>query len=86
MTATDSKLLTRADRMSESSLVSLRDWELAYLRMAMLNSVEEAVNDSLQDSQFISQDLATNRIPRGSEVRGVRSDLVPTEIDTETHR
>lgn len=72
MTTTESKLLNRADRMSESSLVSLRDWELAYLRMAMLNSVEETVNESLRDETFISRDLMTGRIPRGGDVRGTR--------------
>ena len=80
MNATETKMLAEADRMSESTLVSLGDWQLAYLRMAMLNSVEDAVNGSLEDSDFISRDRATNRVPRGSDARGL------TETDTETQR
>ena len=72
MNATDTKIIADADRMSESTLVSLGDWQLAYLRVAMLNSVEDAVNDSLEDKDFISRNLTTNRIPGGSEVRGIR--------------
>jgi len=47
MNATESNLLVKADRMTESSLVRLRDWELAYLRQAMVNRVEDALNESL---------------------------------------
>ncbi len=83
MNATETKLLADADRMSESTLVSLGDWQLAYLRMAMLNSVEDVVNDSLADSDFVSRDLTTDRIPRGCDVEGAG---VSTETDTETHR
>lgn len=83
MNATDDKILADADRMSESTLVSLGDWQLAYLRMAMLNSVEDAVNDSLEDSNFKGRGLTTQRIPRGSDARGTRGFV---ETESESHR
>jgi hypothetical protein len=54
MNAMETNLLVKADRMSESSLVSLGDWELAYLRLAMLKRVEDAVNESVLDTSEIS--------------------------------
>ena len=50
MNAMESNLLVQADRMGESSLVDLRDWELAYLRVAMLRQVEETLVQSLAGS------------------------------------
>ncbi len=47
MNATESNLLVQADHMSESMLVGLADWELAYLRAAMLHQVEETLNESM---------------------------------------
>jgi len=83
MNATETKLLAKADKMSESMLVSLGDWELAHLRMAMLNGVEDAVNDSLQDSDFISRGQTESRIPRGGDTGSARG---LTETESETHR
>ncbi len=48
MNATESNLLVRSDEMSESTLVNLQDWELAYLRVAMLHQVEETLNESVE--------------------------------------
>ncbi len=49
MNAMETNLLIRADRMSESTLVGLRDWELAHLRVAMLHQLEETLEASLAD-------------------------------------
>jgi hypothetical protein len=43
----ESNLLVDADRMSESTLVGLPDWELAYLRVAMLRKLEETLEQSI---------------------------------------
>ncbi len=51
MNASESKLLAEADRMSESMLVRLEDWELAYLKAAMLHQLEETLSESLQQDQ-----------------------------------
>ena len=50
MNVKESNLLARADRMSESTLVNLKDWELAYLRVAMLRRVEETLSESFGDA------------------------------------
>ncbi len=60
MNAMETNLLVQADGMSESSLVSLGDWELAYLRLAMVNRVEDAVNESLQDTCDSNRPRATS--------------------------
>ena len=47
MNASENNLLAEADQMSESMLVRLEDWELAYLRAVMLRQVEQTLNESL---------------------------------------
>jgi hypothetical protein len=47
MTATENNLLAECDQMSESMLVRLEDWELAHLRAAMLNQVEQTLNEAI---------------------------------------
>ena len=49
MNATKSNLLTRADKMGETTRVTLSDWELAYQRLAMMDQVEEALEASLAE-------------------------------------
>jgi hypothetical protein len=50
MNATESNLLIQTDQMSESKLVRLQDWELAYLRTAMLHQLEETLEESISDT------------------------------------
>lgn len=47
MNASERNLLDESDRMTESMLVRLEDWQLAYLRVAMLHEVEETLNAAL---------------------------------------
>ena len=47
MNASERELLVETDRLRESQLVRLEDWELAHLRAAMLHQVEETVNESV---------------------------------------
>lgn len=47
MNASERNLLDESDRMTESMLVRLEDWELAHLRVAMLHEVEETLNAAL---------------------------------------
>lgn len=47
MNTSERNLLDESDRMSESMLVRLDDWQLAYLRAAMLHKVEETLNATL---------------------------------------
>ncbi|MEZ6193081.1 MAG: hypothetical protein R3C45_17550 [Phycisphaerales bacterium] len=49
MNASERNLLDESDRMTESMLVRLEDWQLAYLRAAMLHEVEETLNADRRD-------------------------------------
>lgn len=47
MNTSERNLLDESDQMTESMLVRLEDWQLAYLRVAMLHEVEETLNAAL---------------------------------------
>ncbi len=69
MNAIESNLLIQADRMSESMLVGMQDWELAYLRVAMLHKVEETLEQSLIGSDAVQEERAGACVDR--DVQGV---------------
>jgi len=48
MNNTDQNLLLETDHMTESNLVSLDDWKLANLRLAMLKQVEETLSAAMR--------------------------------------
>lgn len=73
MNATETNLLIRADRMSESTLVNLQDWELAHLRVAMLHRVEETLNESFHDARDASsprREVGVQPCPSGQGYKG----------------
>ena len=79
MNASERNLLDESDRMTESMLVRLEDWELAYLRAAMLHEVEETLNASIglmsSESETLNNtDVSTS--PR--QEAGVASGVSPT--------
>ena len=48
MDATATRILDQSDSMSVSSLVRLSDWELAYLRVAMIKKLQEQIDTALE--------------------------------------
>ncbi|GAB4108567.1 MAG: hypothetical protein Kow00105_15920 [Phycisphaeraceae bacterium] len=86
MNTAHTQWLSETDRMTESALIRMTDWERAYLRLAMKRQVEETLNEAL-----LSRDVAHHevRVPtperKGNETRD--GDGVPPrmgDVDSET--
>ena len=65
MNASERNLLDESDRMTESMLVRLEDWQLAYLRVAMLHEVEETLNAALPREDDHSSTLTDSPARKG---------------------
>jgi len=66
MNSKQAKLLIRSDEMSESTLVRLEDWEIAYLRLAMVNQVQETLNESMGQAR---EDTLESDCKAGGQLR-----------------
>lgn len=65
MNASERNLLDESDRMTESMLVRLEDWQLAYLRAAMLHEVEETLNAALPSTSNTQSTFANSPARKG---------------------
>lgn len=78
MNTAHTQWLSETDRMTESALIRMTDWERAYLRLAMNRQVEETLNEAL-----LSRDVAhhSTRERKNIETRDGK-DGSPKAIET----
>ncbi len=75
MNTSERNLLTESDRMTESMLVRLEDWELAHLRVAMLHELEEALSTALLYTSDNQSTFANNPARKVGVASGASSTL-----------
>jgi len=82
MNTAHTQWLSETDRMTESALIRMTDWERAYLRLAMNRQVEETLNEALLSRDVAHHDvLASTRERKNIETRDGK-DGSPKAIET----